>query len=76
MGLTFKGNCLDIRNSKEFDIFEKLKDYRCHIQTFIPGLILLKVQREHYPDHFDEMSRGDAVIIDIKGIVKNPSWRL
>jgi len=31
LGITFKENCPDIRNSKVIDIFEELKDYGCKV---------------------------------------------
>jgi len=31
LGITFKENCPDIRNSRVIDIIEELKDYGCHI---------------------------------------------
>ena len=36
MGLTFKENCSDFRNSRVFDIFNELKDYCCRVDVFDP----------------------------------------
>ena len=36
MGLTFKENCADIRNSGIKDVIEKLKKYKCKIDLYDP----------------------------------------
>jgi UDP-N-acetyl-D-galactosamine dehydrogenase len=36
MGLTFKENCPDLRNTRVVDIFEELKDYKVQIDVFDP----------------------------------------
>lgn len=36
MGLTFKENCPDLRNSKTFDVIEELKEYGCDVDVFDP----------------------------------------
>lgn len=36
MGITFKENCPDIRNSKVIDIIRQLKDFACNIDVFDP----------------------------------------
>lgn len=36
MGLTFKENCPDLRNTRVVDIIAELKDYNCDVDTFDP----------------------------------------
>nr|MBC8407689.1 nucleotide sugar dehydrogenase [Paracoccaceae bacterium] len=36
MGLTFKENCPDIRNTKVVDIIEELKDFGCQVDVYDP----------------------------------------
>ena len=36
LGLTFKENCPDIRNSKVFDMIESLSSYKCKIDVYDP----------------------------------------
>ena len=36
MGLTFKENCKDLRNSKVFDIISELKDLNINVDIFDP----------------------------------------
>ena len=105
MGLTFKEDCPDIRNSKVFDIIDELHDYGCRIDACDPWIKAKNVEQNNFSftiDPFKEknqydaiiiavghkefkaldkstytgISRGELVIIDIKGIVENPTWRL
>lgn len=106
LGLTFKENCPDIRNTKVIDIIEELKDFGCNIDVYDPwvdkeeakktykhGLIenpfqstkkyaavVVAVAHNQFIELKDEdyasVSEGSPVVIDIKGIVDNPSWRL
>lgn len=36
LGLTFKENCPDLRNSKVYDIIDELNDYGCNIDVYDP----------------------------------------
>ena len=36
LGLTFKENCPDLRNSKVFDIIKHLEDLKCDIDVYDP----------------------------------------
>jgi len=106
LGLTFKEDCPDIRNTKVIDIIEEMKDFGSNVDVFDPwvdpnekkksyshGLISNPLKNEKKYDaiivavaHSDfkeythetylKLSKKDAVIIDVKGIVPNPSWRL
>ena len=38
MGLTFKENCPDIRNTRVVDIIDELKEYNCEISVFDPWI--------------------------------------
>lgn len=106
LGLTFKENCPDIRNTKVIDIIVELKDFGCNIDVYDPwvdkeeekktykhGLIenpfqstkkyaavVVAVAHNQFIELKDEdyasVSEGSPVVIDIKGIVDNPSWRL
>ena len=106
LGLTFKENCPDIRNTKVFDIIEELEDYGCLIDIYDPWVdsseLYLSQKREIIPNPFESskkyeailvcvshnefinikneefksISIGKPIIIDIKGIVEKPTWRL
>ena len=105
LGLTFKEDCPDMRNSKVFDIIDELVDYGCSVDAYDPWIEKKDIDPKNFtfiPNPFEEAKKYDAivvavghtsfknldrtqydavsanepVIIDIKGIVDNPTWRL
>ncbi len=47
MGLTFKENCPDLRNTRVVDIVAELKDYNCEVDVFDPWVTLAEAEREY-----------------------------
>ena len=106
LGVTFKEDCPDMRNSKVIDIIEELKDYGVNVDVYDPWVknelesnwykhgiienpldngkkydaIVVAVSHKQFKaytkDEYKFLSNGKEVIIDIKNIVKNPTWRL
>jgi len=105
LGLTFKEDCPDTRNSKVFDIIDEMVDYGCNVDAFDPWIEEKDVDQKNYDfitDPFkadkkydaiiiavghkefkalnraelENVSTGEPVLIDIKGIVEDPTWRL
>jgi UDP-N-acetyl-D-galactosamine dehydrogenase len=105
LGLTFKENCPDMRNSKVFDIIDELDDYGCIVDAYDPWLELKDIEAKHFTfisnpfetdkkydaiivavshqefidiprESYDMLSTGESVLIDIKGVIDNPTWRL
>jgi UDP-N-acetyl-D-galactosamine dehydrogenase len=104
LGLTFKENCPDIRNTRVIDIITELKDFGVNVDVFDPWInskekshnyrmimdplksnkkydaIVVAVSHKQFKAYTDEdysrLSSNNKVIIDIKNIVKNPTWRL
>jgi UDP-N-acetyl-D-galactosamine dehydrogenase len=105
MGLTFKENCPDIRNTKVVDIISELKDYGAVIDVYEPWIdekdkgyynynfienpfenskkydaILVAVGHDKFKtltqNEYDSIINGEKIIIDVKGIVPNPTWKL
>ena len=105
MGLTFKENCPDIRNTKVVDIISELKDYGANIDVYEPWIdekdkgyydyhfvenpfenskkydaILVAVGHDKFKtltqNEYDSIINGEKIIIDVKGIVPNPTWKL
>ena len=106
MGITFKEDCPDMRNTKVVDIIEELKDYECKVDVYDPW-VDINEEKKHYKhglikNPFDNTKQYSAIIvavahskfkiltqndykkisidtpilIDIKGILKNPTWSL
>jgi len=106
LGLTFKENCPDIRNTKVFDIIDELEDYGCSIDVYDPWVdtselkthynreiisdpfsadkkyeaIIVCVSHHQFVDlkteDYSSISMGTPIVLDIKGIVNEPIWRL
>ena len=105
MGLTFKEDCPDIRNSKVFDIIDELNDYGCEVFAYDPWIdkndikeekfnfisnpfeddikydaIIVAVGHQQFKnitqEEYENLISGQKVLIDIKGIVSSPNWRL
>lgn len=105
MGLTFKENCPDIRNTKVVDIIKELYQYQVNIDIYEPWIddkdkgyynynfienpiisnkqyesIIVAVGHDEFKkitlEQYTNLINGDNIIIDIKGIVNNPTWRL
>jgi UDP-N-acetyl-D-galactosamine dehydrogenase len=105
MGVSFKEDCPDMRNSKALDIIKELEEFECNIEVydywidksdretknlnFIDELplnskrynsIIVAVGHEKFKSittqEYESMSNAQPIIIDVKGIVENPTWRL
>lgn len=106
LGVTFKEDCPDMRNTKVVDIIEGLKDFGCEVDVYDPwvdpheekkhyqhGIISNPFESDKCYDaiivavghqQFKALSMQDylsisnmpEVIIDVKGIVAEPTWRL
>lgn len=106
LGVTFKDDCPDMRNSKVIDIIEELKDFGVNVDVYDPWVnnelesnwykhgiidnpldnskkydaIIVAVSHSQFKaytkDEYKLLSHGEGVIIDIKNIVDNPTWRL
>ena len=104
LGLTFKEDCPDIRNSRVIDIIRELEDSGANIDVYDPWIdsksdkikhkiisdplkskkrydaIVVAVShkefKEYSSDNYNYLSSGTKVIIDVKNIVAEPTWRL
>lgn len=106
LGVTFKEDCPDMRNTKVVDVIEELKSYGCYVDIYDPwvdrdepkqhykhGLIanpfegdkkydsiILAVAHQQFKalkrEAYEAISKDVAVLIDVKGIIENPTWRL
>ncbi|MCJ8330912.1 MAG: Vi polysaccharide biosynthesis UDP-N-acetylglucosamine C-6 dehydrogenase TviB [Lentisphaeria bacterium] len=47
LGITFKENCPDIRNSRVIDLINELKDYSCDISVYDPWADTAAVKKEY-----------------------------
>lgn len=47
MGLTFKENCPDLRNTKVVDIVRELTEYNINVDVYDPWISIIEAQREY-----------------------------
>ncbi|KAB7886158.1 nucleotide sugar dehydrogenase [Poseidonibacter ostreae] len=105
MGLTFKENCPDIRNTKVVDIIHELEEYGAKIDVYEPWIdekdkdyydynfvnnplendkkyeaIVVAVGHDKFKsfsqEEFESLINGENILIDVKGIIPNPDWKL
>jgi UDP-N-acetyl-D-galactosamine dehydrogenase len=67
MGLTFKENCPDIRNTRIVDIVSELKDYNCTVDVYDPWVIVSDAQCEYgiTPISYPQPCTYDAIILAV-----------
>ncbi len=106
LGVTFKEDCPDMRNTKVVNIIDELKSYECNVDVYDPWLdqntikesskyklidnpfkkdkkydaVILAVAHNQFKilsrSDYENISKDTPVLIDVKGIVENPTWRL
>ena len=67
MGLTFKENCPDLRNTRVVDIIEELKDYKVQTDVFDPWVDPAQAQHEYgiTPVQNPEPGAYDAIVLAV-----------
>ena len=68
LGITFKENCPDIRNTKIVDIYSTLSEYTNNITIYDPWANVAEVKKEYNIDIINEpatSNRYDAVILGV-----------
>jgi len=70
MGITFKENCPDIRNSRAIDVIDELKDYGVNVSVYDPWADAEEVKHEYGIDlverpNVDQKAEYDGVILAV-----------
>jgi len=67
MGLTFKENCPDLRNTRVVDIVEELKEYHCEIDVYDPWVSSEDAEHEYGISTISAPQQGvyDGIIIAV-----------
>jgi UDP-N-acetyl-D-galactosamine dehydrogenase len=67
MGLAFKENCPDLRNSRTIDVFRELQGYSIQVDVYDPWVDVQEANDEYAIDLIDTPATGayDAVIIAV-----------
>jgi UDP-N-acetyl-D-galactosamine dehydrogenase len=67
LGITFKENCPDVRNTKVVDVIKELKEYDTNVTVYDPWANPQEVKHEYGLDILTEMPEGewDAVVLAV-----------
>jgi len=67
IGLTFKENCPDLRNSKVADIVHELESYGCDVHVFDPQADAEEAQHEYgiKLESWDSLPKADALVVAV-----------
>ncbi|MDB4543276.1 nucleotide sugar dehydrogenase, partial [bacterium] len=71
LGITFKENCPDIRNSRVIDVIEEFREFGCDIQVYDPWADPLEVKNSYGIKLIEKMPNGsgnddyDAIILAV-----------
>jgi UDP-N-acetyl-D-galactosamine dehydrogenase len=67
LGITFKENCPDIRNSKVIDIIKELKDFHCNVDVYDPWAEKDEVKHEYGLDLQTQLNDKsyDAIVLAV-----------
>jgi len=67
LGIAFKENCPDIRNTKIVDVYHTLSEYTSHITVYDPWADASRVKHEYGIDVVNQLPAGpyDAVILGV-----------
>ena len=106
LGVTFKEDCPDMRNTKVIDIIEEVKEYGANVDVYDPWVdreeekkyynhgfidnpfladikydaIIIAVAHSQFKvlkiKEYNKISKQKPIIIDVKAISPNPTWRL
>ena len=79
LGITFKENCPDIRNTKVVDIYSTLSEYTSNITVFDPWANVDKVQKEYGIEAVETLPKDkkyDAIILAVSHkLFAETDWR-
>jgi len=69
LGITFKENCPDIRNSRVIDVIKELQEFECKVDVYDPWADSLEVKREYdidsISDNLPKINHYDCVILAV-----------
>lgn len=67
MGLSFKENCSDLRNTKIVDVISELQNYQCNVDVYDPWVDVEDAQCEYGLNPIKSPSQGvyDAIVIAV-----------
>ena len=74
LGITFKENCPDIRNTKVVDIYHTLSEYTHNIDVYDPWANAERVAHNEFRNlDFSAVRATNSVLYDVKGVLSRDS---
>ena len=67
LGITFKENCPDIRNSRVIDVIEELQEFGCNVDVYDPWADAKEVKKEYNIELLKELdtSKYEAIVLAV-----------
>lgn len=66
LGMTFKENCPDIRNSRVIDVIQEFREYSCNVDVYDPWADASEVKHEYGVSLCDKPDNGyDAIVLAV-----------
>ncbi len=68
LGVTFKENCPDVRNTKVVDVYRELKEYGLHVDMYDPWVDRAEVKQKykiHMLDSINYDKKYDAIVLAV-----------
>lgn len=65
LGITFKEDCNDIRNSKVIDIVEELRQYGIKVDVYDPYANPVEVKKEYNIEMVTQLGKYDAIVLAV-----------
>ncbi len=75
LGVTFKQDCPDIRNSRVVDVIDELADYGCRLLVCDPWADPAEVKREYGLDLIPDLASAQALAGSVDGVILAVSHR-
>jgi UDP-N-acetyl-D-galactosamine dehydrogenase len=81
LGMTFKENCPDVRNSRVIDVIQELKAFGCHVDVYDPHAIPQEVHHEYgiepvQKDCLEKLGQYTAVVLAVShNEFKDLNWK-
>ncbi len=63
LGITFKENCPDIRNSRVVDVIQELNEYGIHLEVYDPWADKDEVKKEYNVSLIDNLELNDYDVL-------------
>ena len=75
LGITFKENCPDIRNSRAIDVVRELQDYQMNVDVFDPWASAEEVKHEYNLNLITDIDKSDIKYDAILAVVAHKEFK-